>query len=71
MWEQLPEMPLFSLSRLLIFEEKEAHREKMHAHTGSQKIILLLALFNLDFGQFGIGLFRTLFLKIFDPVIQQ
>ncbi len=41
MWERLPEMPLFSLSRLLIFEEKEAHREKMHAHTGSHKIILL------------------------------
>jgi hypothetical protein len=34
-------MPLFSLHRLLIFVEKEAHREKMHAHTGSQKIILL------------------------------
>ena len=34
-------MPLFSLSRLLIFEEKEAHREKMHAQSGSHKIILL------------------------------
>ncbi len=34
-------MPLFSLSRLLIFEEKEAHYEKMHAHPGSHKIELL------------------------------
>jgi len=34
-------MPLFSLNRLLIFEEKEARREKMHAHTGSHEIILL------------------------------
>ncbi len=34
-------MPLFSLSRLLIFGEKEAHREKMHAQSGSHKIILL------------------------------
>ena len=40
-WERLPEMPLFSHSRLLIFEEKEAHHEKMHAHTGSHKIIQL------------------------------
>jgi len=64
-------MPLFSLNRLLIFEEKEAHREKMHAHTGSQKNILLAALFNLDFGQSGSGLFRTPFLKVFDPIIQQ
>ena len=32
-------MPLFSLSRLLIFEEKEAHYEKMHAHPRSRKII--------------------------------
>jgi hypothetical protein len=29
------------------------------------------ALFNLDFGQFGTGFFRTPFLKAFDPVIQQ
>ena len=41
----LPEMPLFSLSRLLIYKEKETHHEKMHVHPGSRKNV-----FNWEIG---------------------
>jgi hypothetical protein len=34
-------MPLYSLCRLLIYKEKEAHREKMHVHPGSYKNIFI------------------------------
>ena len=34
-------MPFFSLGRLLIYKEKETHREKMHVHPGSHKHIFI------------------------------